>query len=152
MRDEQYYLGLALHEAKKGFLADEVPVGALIVKDGRVLSKAHNRVEGRQSSLCHAEVLAIQKAQKKLGSWRLIGATLYCTLEPCPMCAGAILLSRIDRVVYGARDHRWGAAGSVVNLFDQKRFNHFPKMDLVNTEQCGLVLAEFFRQKRNMNL
>lgn len=142
-------MGEALKEARKAFDIDEVPVGAVIVKDGSIIARAYNTREMSQDATAHAEILAIKKACEAMGSWRLIGCTLYVTLEPCPMCAGAIILARLDRVVFGAWDPKAGAAGSVVNLFEVERFNHHPEViSGVLAEECGALLKEFFRQKR----
>ncbi|MCF6097606.1 tRNA adenosine(34) deaminase TadA [Thermovorax subterraneus] len=142
-------MGEALKEAQKAFDMDEVPVGAVIVKDGSIIARAHNTREMSQDATAHAEILAIRKACEAVGSWRLIGCSLYVTLEPCPMCAGAIILARLDRVVFGAWDPKAGAAGSVVNLFEVERFNHHPEViSGVLAEECGALLKEFFRQKR----
>ncbi|SHM72263.1 tRNA(adenine34) deaminase [Caldanaerovirga acetigignens] len=138
-----------MKEARKAFDIDEVPVGAVIVKDGSIIARAYNTREMSQDATAHAEILAIKKACEAMGSWRLIGCTLYVTLEPCPMCAGAIILARLDRVVFGAWDPKAGAAGSVVNLFEVERFNHHPEViSGVLAEECGALLKEFFRQKR----
>lgn len=145
----EHFMGEALKEAQKAFDMDEVPVGAVIVKDGSIIARAHNTREMSQDATAHAEILAIRKACEAVGSWRLIGCSLYVTLEPCPMCAGAIILARLDRVVFGAWDPKAGAAGSVVNLFEVERFNHHPEViSGVLAEECGALLKEFFRQKR----
>ncbi|WP_073257624.1 tRNA adenosine(34) deaminase TadA [Caldanaerovirga acetigignens] len=145
----EHFMGEALKEARKAFDIDEVPVGAVIVKDGSIIARAYNTREMSQDATAHAEILAIKKACEAMGSWRLIGCTLYVTLEPCPMCAGAIILARLDRVVFGAWDPKAGAAGSVVNLFEVERFNHHPEViSGVLAEECGALLKEFFRQKR----
>jgi tRNA(adenine34) deaminase len=145
----EHFMGEALKEAQKAFDMDEVPVGAVIVKDGSIIARAHNTREMSQDATAHAEILAIRKACKVVGSWRLVGCSLYVTLEPCPMCAGAIILARLDRVVFGAWDPKAGAAGSVVNLFEVERFNHHPEViSGVLAEECGALLKVFFKQKR----
>ena len=124
MERDIYFMQLAIEEAKKAEAIQEVPIGAVIVLDGEVISVAHNLRETEQRSIAHAELLAIDEACKKLGTWRLEDATLYVTLEPCPMCAGGIVLSRIKRVVYGASDPKGGCAGTLMNLLTDERFNH----------------------------
>lgn len=139
---------LALKQAKKAYKKDEVPVGAVIVKDGKVISKAYNLREKTNLATGHAEILAIQKANKKLKSWRLDSCTLYVTIEPCPMCAGAIVQSRIKKVVYGAQDIKSGAHQSVTNIFDLK-LNHKVKVESgIMEEECGNIITAFFREKR----
>jgi tRNA(adenine34) deaminase len=127
----------------------DVPVGAVVVKDGAVIARAHNHREKGADPTAHAEVLAIRKAAKKLGSWRLDGCTLYVTLEPCAMCAGAIVLSRLPRLVYGASDPKAGFVGSLGDLCRDPRLNHRPSVLAgVLGEECGRILVEFFREKR----
>ncbi|MCG1012260.1 nucleoside deaminase [Tepidanaerobacter sp. GT38] len=139
----------ALQEAQKAADIDEVPIGAVIVKDNQIIAKAHNLRETLQDATAHAELLAIRKACEVLGTWRLIGCSLYVTLEPCPMCAGAIILSRVDRVVFGAKDPKGGACGSIVNLPADKRFNHRPEIvEGVLADECGDILKKFFKSKR----
>lgn len=146
--DEQYMLA-ALEEAKKAGQIGEVPIGAVIVLNGEVIARAHNLRETRQSSVAHAEVLAIEAACKKLGTWRLEEATLYVTLEPCPMCAGAIMLSRVNKVVYGAADPKGGCAGTLMNLLEDERFNHQSEVvSGVLKAECGTLLSDFFRKLR----
>ena len=140
---------LALQEAKRAAEIDEVPIGAVVVKDDEVISKAHNLRETLQDATAHAELLAIKEACEVLGTWRLIGCTLYVTLEPCPMCAGAIILSRVDKLVFGAKDPKGGACGSVVNLTADDRFNHRPEVvEGVMAKECGKILKAFFQGKR----
>ncbi|WLR41902.1 tRNA adenosine(34) deaminase TadA [Bacillus carboniphilus] len=150
MEKDQYFMSIAIEEAKKAELMKEVPIGALIVKNNQILAKAHNLRETSQNSLAHAEIIAINEACKEIGSWRLEDATLYVTLEPCPMCAGAIIMSRIKKVVYGASDPKGGCAGTLMNLLQEDRFNH--KADVIKgvlAEDCGEMLTSFFRQIRN---
>jgi tRNA(adenine34) deaminase len=149
MMNDEYYMRLAIEEAKKAEKIGEVPIGAVIVKDGAVIARAHNLRETQQRSIAHAEVLAIDEACKAIGSWRLEEATLYVTLEPCAMCAGAIVLSRVKRVVFGASDPKGGCAGTLMNLLQEKRFNH--QVEIVSgvlQEECSQILSEFFRQLR----
>ena len=145
---KEYYMKLALLEAKKAEKKGEVPIGAVIVKDGKVIAKAHNLRQSKQSPIAHAEVLAIQKASKKLNSWRLEDCTLYVTLEPCPMCSGAIIQSRIKNVIFGAYDKKAGCAGSVFNIFNYA-FNHVVDVKGgVMEEECKELLQRFFKELR----
>lgn len=145
--DEQYML-LALEQAKLAFEKGEVPVGAVIVRNGAVIARAHNTREGEKNALRHAEISAIDNACTLLGGWRIPDATMYVTLEPCPMCAGAIVNSRISRVVFGASDLRAGAFGSVLNLNDYP-FNHKPEITSgVLKENSAELLRDFFKMKR----
>lgn len=148
MNDEAY-MQMAIAEAKKAELLDEVPIGCIIVKNDKVIATAFNERETTQQSTAHAEILAIQKANAAVGSWRLEDCTLYVTLEPCPMCAGAILLSRIKRVVYGAKDCKGGCIESCMHMYDTEGFNHYPQItNGVLEKECGLLLSEFFQHKR----
>jgi len=140
---------LALEEARKAKEIGEVPIGAIIVLNDTVISSAHNLRETEQRSIAHAEILAIDKACEKIGSWRLENATLYVTLEPCPMCAGAIVLSRIKRVVYGASDPKGGCAGTLMNLLQEERFNHQVEVTKgIEDAACSEMLSLFFRELR----
>jgi len=141
---------LALKEAQKANEIDEVPIGAVIIKDGKVISRAHNLREKNQSATAHAEVLAINKACHKLNSWRLDGCILYVTLEPCTMCIGASILSRVDGIVYGAKDPKGGSLGSLYDISLIKGFNHYPWfVSGVCEEESSLLLKKFFKSKRN---
>ncbi|MFJ7409141.1 MULTISPECIES: tRNA adenosine(34) deaminase TadA [unclassified Lysinibacillus] len=143
------FMGQALEEAKKAALLGEVPIGAVLVYEGEVIAKAHNLRETTQNATTHAELMVIQEACKKIGSWRLEQTTLYVTLEPCPMCAGAILQSRVPRVVYGARDIKAGCVNSLYHLLNDARFNH--ECDVTEgilAEDCGQILTDFFRVLR----
>ena len=124
MQEKEKFMKKALQEAKKAYNKLEVPVGCIIVKNGEIIAKAHNLKETKYDTTKHAEILAIQKASKKLQSWRLIDCEMYVTLEPCPMCAGAIINSRIKKIYYGAKDEKTGAIGSVLNLLEDYKFNH----------------------------
>ncbi len=140
----------ALREAQMAYEAGEVPVGCVIVHDGQIIGKAHNQREVLQDPTAHAEVLAITQAAAHLGSWRLEGARLYVTLEPCAMCAGAIILARIDEVHYGAPDPKAGCCGTLMNLLEDKRFNHQPRLRSgLMAQECGGILSAFFQQIRN---
>lgn len=143
------YMEEALKEANKAELKDEVPIGCVIVKDDKIIARAYNLRESKQQSIAHAEILAIQKACKKVGSWRLEGCQLYVTLEPCAMCSGAILLSRIETVIYGARDPKGGCVDSCVSLYNHSGFNHYPNViSGVLDDKCGSIITQFFRKKR----
>jgi tRNA(adenine34) deaminase len=126
--DERYFMHLALREAEAARAHRDVPIGAVIVRDGELLAAAHNERELRQDPTAHAEILALREAAQALGSWRVLGATLYVTLEPCAMCAGAIVLARVPRVVYGATDPKAGACGSVLDVLGDVRLNHRPEV------------------------
>ena len=139
----------ALKEAKIAYSLQEIPVGAIVVYNKRIITRAHNRKEELQDPTAHAEILALQKAARYLGTWHLENATLYVTLEPCPMCAYAMVLARIKRLVFGASDPKTGAAGSVVNIIQNKKFNHQIEItkNILNKE-CSLILKKFFLEKR----
>ncbi len=147
---DEEYMTRALELARRAFELGECPVGAIVVApDGSVIGEGYNLREKLQSPTAHAEILAIEQAAKALGSWRLTGCTLYVTLEPCPMCAGAIMNSRLKRLVYGAFDDKNGACSSVVNLFEE-RFTHIPFVrSRILMEQCGAILTDFFRELRD---
>jgi tRNA(adenine34) deaminase len=143
------FMRRAYREAQAALAAGEVPVGAMIVHDGGVIAEAHNQRERLNDPTAHAEMIAITQAAAALGSWRLEGCTLYVTLEPCPMCAGAIVQARIPTVVYGARDPKAGAVDSLFHLLNDARLNH--RCDVVAGvlgPECGAILTEFFRQQR----
>jgi tRNA(adenine34) deaminase len=140
---------LALREAEAAAAEDEVPIGAVIVHAGQVIASAHNQREQLRDPTAHAEMIAITQAAGALGDWRLEYCTLYVTLEPCPMCAGAIVLARIPRVVYGAADPKAGAAQSLYQLLNDPRLNHRAEVTAgVLAEECGAILSQFFEQKR----
>nr|WP_307229394.1 tRNA adenosine(34) deaminase TadA [Bacillus chungangensis] len=143
------WMRLAIIEAKKAREKDEVPIGAVIVLNGEVIARAHNLRETTQNAVTHAELLAIQQACERLGTWRLEGAELYVTLEPCPMCSGAIILSRIEKVYFGAADPKAGCAGTLMNLLEDDRFNHQSQVvGGVMKDECGELLRDFFRKLR----
>lgn len=145
MLNDEKYMRLAIDEALKAKDKLEVPIGAVIVQNDEVIAAAYNLRETEQRSVAHAELLAIDEACKKLGTWRLEDATLYVTLEPCPMCAGAIVLSRVKRVVFGAYDPKGGCAGTLLNLLEFEKFNH--QAEVVGgmlEEECGSLLTTFF--------
>ena len=147
------YMQAAIEEAKKAQNLGEVPIGAVIVKDGEIIARGYNLRETSQLSNAHAEMIAIAKANEMVGSWRLEDCTLYVTLEPCPMCAGAIVQSRIPTVVFGAHDPKGGCCGTIYNLLDESKFNHRCELvSVVLEEECGQLLSDFFRnlrQKKN---
>jgi tRNA(adenine34) deaminase len=150
MLDEhERYMRAALREAEGALDAGEVPVGCVIVHDGLIIGKAHNQRETLQDPTAHAEILAITQAAAHLKSWRLEGTRLYVTLEPCPMCAGAIILARIPEVFFGAYDPKAGACGTLMNLFEDKRLNHQPTvMAGLLSQECGALLTQFFKDIR----
>ena len=146
---EEYFMNQALNEAEKAYSKLEIPVGAIIVKDGKIIARAHNQKEIKTDTTKHAEITAIQKASKKLKSWRLIDCEMYVTLEPCTMCAGAIINSRIKKVYIGAMDEKTGAVGSVLNLFEDYKFNHKPESETgILKEDCEDILKRFFKELR----
>lgn len=148
-KTKEYFMKEALKEAEKAYNKLEVPVGAVIVKDGKIIARAHNKKETKTDTTKHAEITAIQKASKKLKSWRLIDCEMYVTLEPCTMCAGAIINSRIKKVYIGAMDEKTGAVGSVLNLFENYKFNHKPESETgILKEDCEEILKRFFKELR----
>ena len=151
MEEKQKFMKEALKEAKKAYDKLEVPVGAVIVKDGKIIARAHNLKETRLDTTKHAEMLAIQKASKKLKSWRLLDCEMYVTLEPCSMCSGAIINSRIKKIYIGTLDEKTGAAGSVFNLFEDYTFNHKVEVEKgIMKEECENILKSFFKMLRKL--
>lgn len=151
MDKKEKFMREAIKEAKKAYDKLEVPVGAVIVKDDKIIARAHNLKETKFDTTKHAEILAIQKASKKLNSWRLLDCEMYVTLEPCSMCAGALINSRIKKVYIGANDEKTGAVGSVFNLLEDYTFNH--KVDIekgVLQEECEQILKDFFKDLRKI--
>ena len=147
-RDE-YFMHLALREAERALEHDDVPIGAVVVHQGEVIGSAHNEREARQDPTAHAEAIALRGAARALGSWRVLDSTLYVTLEPCAMCAGAIVLARVPRVVYGTADPKAGAAGSVLDVLAEPRLNHRPVVEGgVLADECAALLREFFADRR----
>lgn len=151
MENKEKFMKEALKEAKKAYDKLEVPVGAVIVKDGKIIARAHNLKETKADTTKHAEILAIQKASKKLQSWRLLECEMYITLEPCSMCAGAIIQSRIKKIYIGTLDEKTGAAGSVLNLFEDYTFNHKVEVEKgILQEPCEEILKKFFKLLRKI--
>lgn len=149
MKDDAYWMGIALREAEKAGDRGEVPIGAVVVRGDVAIAKGYNLRETKKDPAAHAEMIAIRKAAKRLGNWRLTGTTLYVTLEPCIMCMGAILLARIERVVFGCYDPKAGAAGSLYDLSDDKRLNHrFTLQAGVREAECAAILSVFFADLR----
>ena len=148
MNDNEKFMKQAIKEAKKAYEKEEVPVGAVIVKDGKIIARGHNLKETKLNTIKHAEIIAIEKASKKLSSWRLENCDLYVTLEPCAMCAGAIINSRIRKVYIGTDDEKTGACGSVLNLFEYK-FNHKVEVEKgILKQECKKILQRFFKELR----
>ncbi|MBK27710.1 MAG: tRNA adenosine(34) deaminase TadA [Verrucomicrobiales bacterium] len=149
LASDDYFMGEALRQAMKAWDSEEVPIGAVIVHDGHIVSRGFNQVEMLKDATAHAEMLALTSAEEAFGNWRLTGCTLYVTKEPCPMCAGAIVHCRIDRVVFGAPDPKYGACGGAMNLLQHEGLNHKSMITAgVGQEQCSAVLREFFAEQR----
>ena len=147
--EEIKYMVQALKEAKKSYEKEEIPVGAVIVKDGKIIARGHNLKETKTDTTNHAEIIAIKKASKKLNSWRLTGCTMYVTLEPCTMCAGALIQARLDKVVIGTMDEKTGACGSVLNVLKDYKFNHNVEIETnVMEKECKEILQKFFKELR----
>jgi tRNA(adenine34) deaminase len=147
--DDERWMDVALSEASQAEEHDDVPIGAVVVHGGRVIGAGHNERELREDPTAHAEILALRAAAARLGSWRVLDSTLYVTLEPCAMCAGAIVLARVPRVVFGSADPKAGAAGSVLDVLDVAKLNHRPAVTGgVREAQCAELLRAFFRERR----
>lgn len=147
--DDNFFMGLALAEAAKAYQLGEVPIGAVLTMDGTVVASAHNRRETWNDATAHAEIIVIREACQKLGRWRLTGATLYVTIEPCPMCAGALVMSRVDRLVYGSADYKAGAVESIFNVVQNEALNH--RMEVtsgIRADECAGIMQDFFRKRR----
>jgi tRNA(adenine34) deaminase len=147
---DEYFMREALRQAQKAYAADEVPVGAVIVREGRIIAHAHNQVELLKDATAHAEMLALTQAEAAVGDWRLTDCELYVTKEPCAMCAGALVHTRIRRVIFGCTDPSAGAAGSMMNLLQIPAFNH--RCDITSgvlQNECGAILQDFFRKRRD---
>ena len=149
MRDEEKFMKEAIRQSKKAYALREVPIGCVIVYEGKIIARGYNRRNTDKNTTSHAEINAIRKASKKLGDWRLEGCTLYVTLEPCQMCAGAIVQARIDKVVIGSMNPKAGCAGSVLNLLEMDGFNHKVEVERgVLEEECSTMLSGFFKELR----
>lgn len=149
INDDEKYMKLAIKQAKKAAAIDEVPIGCVIVHDGKIIGRGYNRRNTDKSTLAHAEIIAIKKASKVLGDWRLEDCTMYVTLEPCQMCAGAIVQARIPKVVIGSMNPKAGCCGSVLNLLQVEKFNHQVETQTgVLADECSSMLTEFFRNLR----
>jgi tRNA(adenine34) deaminase len=148
---DEKFMREAMKQAKKAYLLQEVPIGCVIVYDGKIIARGYNRRNTDQNTTAHAEINAIRRASKKLGDWRLEGCTIYITLEPCQMCAGAIVQSRITRAVIGSMNPKAGCAGSVLNLLEMQEFNHQVQVDRgILQEACSTMLSGFFRELREI--
>lgn len=146
---DEKYMKEALKQAKKAAVIDEVPIGCVIVHEGKIIARGYNRRNKEGSTLAHAEIIAIKKASRKLNDWRLEECTMYVTLEPCPMCAGAIVQARIPKVVIGAMNPKAGCAGSILDMFQVREFNHqVEKVSGVLEEECSNIMTKFFRELR----
>ena len=149
LQSDHYFMGEALRQARRAFRSEEVPVGAVLVREGQIIGRAHNQVELLKDATAHAEMLVLTQAAEAVGSWRLEGVTIYVTLEPCAMCAGAMVLGRVSRLVYGADDPKAGACGSVMNVVDHPALNHrVPTEKGLLADRCGEVLRDFFAARR----
>lgn len=149
VQDDHYWMERALALARKAESIGEVPIGAILVKDGKIVGRGFNRRESLNDPTAHAETIAIRQASRKIDAWRLTDTTLYVTLEPCPMCMGAIILARIERVVFGCFDPKGGAAGSLYNLAGDPRFNHRVELTTgIMEKECSQILSAFFRKLR----
>jgi tRNA(adenine34) deaminase len=147
---DEYFMREALRQAQKAYVVDEVPVGAVIVREGKIIARAHNQVELLKDATAHAEMLALTQAEAAVGDWRLTDCDLYVTKEPCPMCAGALVHTRIHRVIFGCADPSAGAAGSMMNLLHMPTLNHRCEITFgVLQKECAAILQEFFRRRRD---
>lgn len=149
MNQEERFMREAIRQARKAYALEEVPIGCVIAYEGKIIARGYNRRNTDKNTLAHAELIAIKKASKKLGDWRLEGCTMYITLEPCQMCAGAIVQARVSRVVVGSMNPKAGCAGSVLNLLQMAQFNHQVELEKgVLGEECSRMLSEFFKELR----
>ena len=153
LKTDEFFMQEALKEARVAFEKDEVPVGAVIVHENRIIARAHNQIRTLKDPTAHAEMIAITQAASSLGNERLLGASIYVTIEPCSMCAGALILSRVKRIIYGADDPKTGACGSVLNIASHRKLNHRIKVTKgVLREECSKILQEFFQSKRRLKV
>ena len=151
MEEKDKFMKEAIKEAKKAYGKLEVPIGAVIVKDGKIIARGHNQKEEKADTTMHAEIIAIKKASKKIGAWRLNGCEMYITLEPCPMCAGAIINARLDKIYIGTMDEKTGACGSVLNLLENFTFNHKVEIQTgILQKECEELLKKFFKELRRI--
>ncbi|NQM14540.1 tRNA adenosine(34) deaminase TadA [Streptococcus suis] len=149
LEEKEYFMRQALEEARKSLEKDEIPIGCVIVKDGQIIGRGHNAREELNQAIMHAEVMAIQEANRSEGNWRLLDTTLFVTIEPCVMCSGAIGLARIPQVVYGATNQKFGAAGSLYDILTDERLNHRVEVETgILEEDCAQIMQDFFRQRR----
>ena len=149
MTQDEIYMGEAIKQAKRAYRREETPIGCVIVYQDKIIARGYNKRNWKKNTLAHAEILAINKASKELGDWRLEDCTMYVTLEPCPMCAGAIVQARIPRVVIGSMNPKAGCAGSILNMLEMHEFNHQVKVERgVLKEECSEMLSAFFRRLR----
>lgn len=147
--EKEYFMSQALAEAEKSLDKEEIPIGCVIVKDGQIIGRGHNAREELNQAIMHAEVMAIQEANRVEGNWRLLDTTLFVTIEPCVMCSGAIGLARIPQVVYGATNQKFGAAGSLYDILTDQRLNHRVEVETgILEEDCAQIMQDFFRQRR----
>ncbi|MGI6751643.1 MAG: tRNA adenosine(34) deaminase TadA [Anaerovoracaceae bacterium] len=150
--EPETFMREALVQAEKAFQMGEIPIGAVVVKDGEILGRGHNRTERDKDPTAHAEIIALRQAAKALNGWRLTGCNLYVTAEPCPMCAGAIVLSRIDRLFIGTGDPKSGACGSLYNIPQDSRLNHYTHTEIgILKEECSSIIKKFFKMLRSRN-
>jgi len=149
LEEKEYFMRQALEEARKSLEKDEIPIGCVIVKEGQIIGRGHNAREELNQGIMHAEVMAIQEANRVEGNWRLLETTLFVTIEPCVMCSGAIGLARIPQVVYGAANQKFGAAGSLYDILTDQRLNHRVEVETgILEESCAQIMQDFFRQRR----
>lgn len=150
--DDEAFMGMALVEAQRAYDQGEIPIGAVLVQDGRVIARGHNLRESWRDATAHAEMIVIREACHLLDRWRLSGTTLYVTIEPCPMCAGALVMSRVDRLVYGSSDYKAGAVESLFNVVQNTALNHRLEVTAgVRADECSRIMKNFFRQRRQKN-
>ena len=149
MAEKDKFMKEAIKEAKKAYGKLEVPIGAVIVKDGKIIARGHNQKEEKADTTMHAEIIAIKKASKKIGAWRLNGCEMYITLEPCPMCAGAIINARLDKIYIGTMDEKNGACGSVTNVLEEYKQNYkVQKEEGIHQKECEEIIKNFFKELR----
>ncbi len=149
MEEKDKFMKEAIKEAKKAYEKQEVPIGAVIVKDGKIIARGHNQKEEKTDATMHAEIIAIKKASKKIGAWRLNGCEMYVTLEPCPMCAGAIVNARLDKIYIGTMDEKNGACGSVTNVLEEYKQNYKVEKEInIHQKECEEIIKKFFKELR----